>query len=453
MTRRVTHALLAVATLGAIGLFDSPRARAQSAPPASGQVAIPDSPAGRLFRGWLEAFNSGDSTRIGAYYEKYLKTYLGTESVASQLQFRATTGGFDLLGIQVAEARHLEVLVKERKSETTARGLFDVGPDDPAVVTKFGLRAVPRGATVSDFRIDGAERARAIDGAIANLNEFYVYPDVAKKMEEAVRAHQKHGDYDSVTDGEMFAQRLASDLLAVSHDRHLNVNFSILRIPDQPPGPNPDAAAQNRKRLEQSNCGFERVEVLPRNVGYLKFNGFFDPDICGPTVTAAISFLAHVDALIVDLRDNGGGSPKMVTFVASYLFDKPTHLNDLFDRKSNQTTEYWTLTDLPGPRLADTPVYVLTSRRTFSGAEEFTYDLKNQQRATIVGEVTGGGAHPVAGHRIDDHFTIGVPGARAINPITKTDWEGVGVEPDVKVPAADALTTAQKLAAEKRPSK
>lgn len=108
---------------------------------------------------------------------------------------------------------------------------------------------------------------------------------------------------------------------------------------------------------------------------------------------------------------------------------------------------------MPGKRLDDKPVYVLTSKDTFSGAEEFSYNLKNLKRATLVGETTGGGAHPVSGHRIDDHFMIGVPYARAINPISKTNWEGTGVEPDVKVPAADALTTAEKLSLEKTKTK
>ena len=108
---------------------------------------------------------------------------------------------------------------------------------------------------------------------------------------------------------------------------------------------------------------------------------------------------------------------------------------------------------MPGKRLDGKLTFVLTSKQTFSGAEEFTYNLKNLKRATIVGQTTGGGAHPVSGHRIDDHFMIGVPFARAINPISKTNWEGTGVEPDVNVPAADALGTAQKLAAEKLISK
>jgi C-terminal processing protease CtpA/Prc len=175
---------------------------------------------------------------------------------------------------------------------------------------------------------------------------------------------------------------------------------------------------------------------------------FADPDICGPTATAAMNFLASSDALIVDLRQNGGGEPAMVALICSYLFDQPTHLNDLYERKGDTTAQYWTLPYVPGKRLAGKPVFVLTSSRTFSGAEEFTYNLKNLKRATIVGETTGGGAHPVSGHKIDEHFSIGVPFARAINPISKTNWEGAGVEPDVKAPGAEALDVAKKLAME-----
>jgi C-terminal processing protease CtpA/Prc len=225
-------------------------------------------------------------------------------------------------------------------------------------------------------------------------------------------------------------------------------------MPDRPEGaPSADEVAQFRKELEHMNCGFDKVEILSGNLGYVKFNMFGDPEICGPTATAAMNFLANTDAVIFDLRENGGGDPKMVAFVCSYLFAKRTHLNDLWTRKTNHTEEFWTSPDVPGKKLDGKPAFVLTSGRTFSGAEEFTYNLKNLKRATIIGETTGGGAHPVSGHRIDDHFMIGVPFARAINPITKTNWEGTGVEPDVKVPAPDALSTAQKLALEKAESR
>jgi C-terminal processing protease CtpA/Prc len=205
--------------------------------------------------------------------------------------------------------------------------------------------------------------------------------------------------------------------------------------------------------MERMNCGFDKVEILSGNVGYLKFNMFADPDMCGPTAVAAMNFLANVAAIIFDLRENGGGDPKMIAFISTYLFSEATHLNDLWERKGDVTHQYWTLPYVPGKHLDGKPAYVLTSKETFSGAEEFSYNLKNLKRATIIGETTGGGVHPVSGHRIDDHFMIGVPFARAINPISKTNWEGTGVEPDVKVPSAYSLATAQKLAAEKLGSK
>ncbi|MCG3120544.1 MAG: hypothetical protein ALAOOOJD_03288 [bacterium] len=161
----------------------------------------------------------------------------------------------------------------------------------------------------------------------------------------------------------------------------------------------------------------------------------------------AMNFLANTDALIIDLRRNGGGQPEMVALLSSYLFDKPTHLNDIYSRFDNRTQEYWTSETVAGKRYGESkPVYVLTSNRTFSGAEEFAYNLKNLKRATIVGETTGGGAHPVRPHRITDHFMIGVPFARAINPITKTNWEGTGVTPDIETTAEQALKVAQLAA-------
>lgn len=204
--------------------------------------------------------------------------------------------------------------------------------------------------------------------------------------------------------------------------------------------------------MDESNCSFEKVERLEGNVGYLKFDAFEDADLCASTVAAAMTFLAGTRALIIDLRQNGGGQPKMVALISSYLFDRRTHLNDLWTRHTNATEQFWTRDSVAGRRFGGTkPVYVLTSARTFSGAEEFSYNLKALKRATIVGETTGGGAHPVRGRRIDAHFTIGVPYARAINPITRTNWESVGVEPDAKVPAGEALKTALTMVGSARP--
>lgn len=416
------------------------------------QQVIPETAAGHTLKAWLDAFNSGDRAEV----EKYLHTYDPKRSVDDEMRFRGMTGGFVLLQIIRTDSLSVEFMVKEHNSETMAVGKMELKPGDPAMVASFSLRAVPSGTKVSDlnFKIDGATRGKVIDGAVAALNETYVFPETAKKMEEAVKAHQKKGDYDSITDGDDFAKRLTDDFQAVSHDKHLHVMFSPAPLPDmEAQRPDPKRQDEERKDLERVNCGFNKAEILEGNVGYLKFDFFADPGICGPTAVAAMNFLGNTDAIIFDLRENGGGDPKMVAFVSSYLFAERTHLNDLWTRKGAITDQYWTLPYVPGKRLDGKPAFVLTSKNTFSGGEEFTYNLKTLKRATIVGETTGGGAHPVRGHRITEHFGIGVPFARAINPITQTNWEGTGVEPDVQVAATDALTTAQKLAAEKLAAK
>jgi hypothetical protein len=408
----------------------------------SADVAIPDTPAGKIMSAWLEAFNSGDRTRLDDYYQKYEPSKHANDFMG----FRDRVGGFELLSIEKSEPNRIVFLLKERNSERQALAKFQVNDSDPPRVTSSEVRGIFDGAAIIGFDIDSATRARVIDGAIALLDEFYVFPEVAKKMAIAVRGRAKRGEYDSITDGNEFAKLLASHFQDVSHDKHIFVTFSPMRLPEDSPTPSPEAMARYRESMREANCAFEKVEHLSGNIGYLKFNGFADPEDCAPTAVAAMHFLANVDALIFDLRQNGGGDPKMIALLSSYLFATPTHLNDLWTRKGDETMQFWTLPYVPGKRLPAVPVYVLTSHRTFSGAEEFTNNLKVLKRATIVGEVTGGGAHPVVGHRIDDRFTIGVPFARAINPVTKTNWEGVGVEPDVKVPAEDALTTAQTLA-------
>jgi hypothetical protein len=414
-------------------------------------TTIPNTPAGQVLKAWLEAFNSGDGVLLDAYFRKHEPG----KTVEREMPFRNSTGGFDLIEILRGERLQVEFMVKERNSETRAVGFMELKDAEPHQVATFLLRAIPPDALASDvnFKIDAVVRTQVIEGAIAKLNEFYVFPEVAQKMEEAVRARQKRGEYDAVTTGNAFAAMLTEHFREVSGDKHLGVNFSPVPLPDRPAGPNPNASAQYRRQMERTNCGFEKVEILSGNVGYLKFNMFADPEVCGPTAIAAMNFLANVDAIIFDLRDNGGGDPKMIALISTYLFSRPTHLNDLWERKDDKTQQYWTLPYVPGKRLDEKPAYVLTSRRTFSGAEEFSYNVQNLRRATIIGETTGGGAHPVAGHRINDRFSIGVPFARAINPISHTNWEGTGVEPDVKVAATEALSTAQRLAAEKLQTK
>jgi retinol-binding protein 3 len=408
------------------------------------QVTVPDTPAGHTLQAWLDAFNSGDRARI----ETYVKTVEQSQSVDGMISFHNQTGGFELLSVESSEPLHIRFRVKEKAGPTTALGNLLVKDGRPPTVETFGLRALPPGVVLENVTMDAGGRNKVIDGVNIDLKEYYVEPVAAQQMADALKRHETNGDYDAISDGDAFAARLTKDLQDVSHDRHLRVNFSPFKMPPRAE-PTPEDETRFHQQMEHDNCAFDKVEILPNNIGYVKFDGFMDASFCGPTVVAAMGFVAHADAIIFDLRQNGGGQPAMVTLIASYLFDKPTHLIDIYNRKEDSTTQNWTLSYLPGPRLTKQPVFVLTSKRTFSGAEEFAFDLKNQKRATVVGETTGGGAHPVSGHTVADYFMIGVPFAKSLDPVTKTNWEGTGVEPDVKVPAADALATAEKLAMQK----
>ncbi len=410
--------------------------------PAWAQVEIPETPAGTALEAWLDAFNSGNRSEIQAFVDRYG----WPQPIDGIVSFSTMTGGFDLLGIERSDAQSIEFIVQERARDTRALGRLALSVD-PFRITEATLRAIPPGSEIAGFEIDAAMRDDVIRGVNDKLREFYVYEDSAEAMAEALERRRRGGEYDAITNGSTFAELLTTHLREVSNDLHLRVNFSPVATPPPPTNaePSPEARERYREQMANVNCGFEKVEVLPGNVGYLKFNMFAEPTVCGPTATAAMNFLGNVRALIFDMRDNLGGSPAMVAYVTSYLFDTPTHLNDLYERAEDTTRQWWTLPHVAGRRLAEQPVYVLTSQRTFSGGEEFTYNLKSLGRATVVGEITGGGAHPVRGVWVNEQFSVGVPFARAINPITKTNWEGTGVQPDIEVPADQALDKAREL--------
>lgn len=294
--------------------------------------------------------------------------------------------------------------------------------------------------------IAASMRTEVIETVLARLKEAYVFPDVAARMERAIDARARRGEYDRITSGRALAQALTSHLREISDDKHLEVRYSDEPLPKStgPREPTPEQMARARRFAESVNFGFERIDRLEGNVGYLRVDGFIPADVGGETAAAAMNFLAYTDAMIVDLRESsGGGDPSMVVFLCSFFFGaEPVHLNDWYWRQGERTTQYWTLPYVPGRRYTDKPVYLLTSRRTFSAGEELAYDLQALKRATLVGEGTGGGAHPAEDFRINDHFKVFVPTARAINPVTRTNWEQTGVVPDVKVPEAQALKTA-----------
>ena len=349
----------------------------------------------------------------------------------------------------------LQVPVKPRDSQPSLLTLDRSGNPQPQAQlprARDATNTINR-AGAENVTLDAAERQRVIHGAVANLTKYYVDPDIAQKMADALLAHEKSGDDHAATDGEVFADLLTRQMVDLSHDKYVMMVYSTIPSLESPPAPTPEDVALYRKEMKQNNCTIEAVKISPHNIGYLKFNEFPDAAVCGATVSGAMASLNHADAIIFDLRDNRGGYANMVAFIATYLFDHPTHLNDFYNRSENSTEQSWTLSAFPGNSLADKPAFVLTSPTTFSAAEGFSYDLKVLKRATLVGETTSGHGHMGMGHRIDDHFTIRIPGVKVINPISETNWEGTGVEPDVKVKAQAALETAEKLAEKKLQTK
>jgi C-terminal processing protease CtpA/Prc len=208
-------------------------------------------------------------------------------------------------------------------------------------------------------------------------------------------------------------------------------------------------AWQAERRLEArlDNYGVHKVERLPGNVGYLDLHYFHRPAWGGETMVAAINFLANTDALIIDLRQCTGGYPGMIALLCSYLFgEEPIHLDSIYWRDDDLTQQYWTLPYIPGKRFEAQPVYVLLSKVTFSGGEGFAYILKTRQRATLIGEKTDGGAHAGASYRLHPHFEAFIPVGRTLSQVTGTNWEGVGVTPDIPLPQEQAFQTAYNLA-------
>jgi hypothetical protein len=293
---------------------------------------------------------------------------------------------------------------------------------------------------------DDRKTADAVRRAAAEVRERYIFADRGDAAAAAIERALEAGAYDDLDD-QRLAARLTDDLRAVCPDRHLKL---VHHVDERPPyegdeWDDPMVVAEYWAEARIANHGVVRVERLDGNVGYLDLRGIDEAEETAPTIAAAMALLQHTYALVLDLRENTGGAPSGVAFLCSYFFHaKPVHLNDVHERAGIQ--QFWTFPSLPGPRYLDRPVYVLTSNMTFSGAEEIAYNLQQRRRATLIGETTRGGAHPVGQFWVGPHLSIRVPTARSVNPVSGTNWEGVGVVPDLAVPADDALREAHRLA-------
>lgn len=304
----------------------------------------------------------------------------------------------------------------------------------------------------ADRTIDDQMKVEIIDSVSHALNTTYIFPDVAAKIEKRLRDQYKKKSYAEFVRMDGFLQALTEDIRSINNDRHLWVEYlpdeRIALLDSDTNGA--AAAAEDLRQSRQRNFGFRELRILPGNVGYLKLNSFSDFNEAGVVAVGAMNYLSNTNAIIFDLRDNGGGSTKMIQLLTSYFFNEPTHLNSFYIRRTDTIEQFWTQGHVSGPRLTSVDVYILTSEFTFSAAEEFSYNFKNLKRGTIVGDTTGGGAHPNEFvHWRNLHVTMSIPFGKAINPITGTNWEGTGVIPDIPCPTNMALDVAHQDALKK----
>lgn len=306
--------------------------------------------------------------------------------------------------------------------------------------------------------LDSRVKAAVIESIADLIVERYVFPDVAQRIHQHLATKLTNGDYDNLNNAYEFASVLWTDLQESSNDSHFFIEHNperarlIIAKKSQSEGEVERANKQMAGKDRLTNFGFKKLEILRGNVGYLALQFFSDPDYAGATAVAAMNFLASSDAVIIDVRGTPGGKETMVQLLSSYFVkgnDRGRrHLNTLEQPYTGENEQYWTIPYVPGGRMYSTDLYVLVDEYTGSAAEAFAYSMKALKRATIVGDTTAGSAHNVDIEVIHNDFVMHMPVRRPVNPVTGTNWEHTGVEPDVAVPAAQALDRAYVMALE-----
>jgi hypothetical protein len=309
--------------------------------------------------------------------------------------------------------------------------------------------------TMGTLDVTPTMRAQLVETLADKVARRYLDEKKGEQVAAALRQAERHGEYDGISSPGEFARLMTSELIRISDDQHMAVVFVPNEIPisperNFPPPRNEDLSLPawlvDRLGRYMARFGVEEATQSDAGVGYLRLDGFVRPYLSAEKFAAAMDRLADSKALIIDLRHNGGGNRESVTLLASYFFDQPTHLSDVIAPRTGERLHMWTNRDIDGSRYGSIrPVYILTSHDTFSAAEDFAYAMQTRKRATIVGEATRGGAHPMAPFRLGAHFLVLMPVAESISPITHTNWEGIGVQPDVVVPAEKARSVANSL--------
>lgn len=294
-------------------------------------------------------------------------------------------------------------------------------------------------------------RTAVLDSVRAILRRTYVDADTGRQIAAYLAQRERAHAYDSLTDATRFAQDVRRDLQAINRDKHLTLML-------QPPGmqrvavADDNAMTQMAQMARRGNFGLRKVEILDGNVGYLEVTGFDDAPGAYAAIGDALRFLERTDAIIIDVRRNGGGSGEMSHMLFShFLGQTPVPTIRVRDRSAGEDTTLTSVAAVTGPRRTTVPLYVLTSGFSASAAEEFAFVLKNQKRATIVGARTAGAGHMNQIIDVGHGFAFSVSYTRVSDPVTGKEWEQVGVAPDIETPAPDALEAARQHALQRMP--
>ena len=418
---------------------------------ADERADLPSTPAGRCATSYFDAFNSGKDEIMQAFEEEhralsYLRRRSLEQRVTSYGRLRGIFGQLSPVRLALSLELQLTLLVDAEETDDVLVMRFQLEAEPPhrlAYLTFSGIDHSEVDNQYVDYvatraaPIDDTLRERTVESVAVALRDNYVYPELGEQMASALLKGHSGGQYEGTKAGKL-ADMLTETALAVSNDRHVWVAAQNPMVQEST-----DPVNRSIEELRRDNYDFQKIEVLAGNIGYIKFDMIHDDEEALEIAAAALDSVARCEALIFDIRDNIGGEWGVAQLMLGYLVPRGTVYGRTYDRNGDLVEARSTLDSIPGKRFGDDViVYVLTSSRTGSAAEGFAYTLKHLGRATIVGEVTRGMAHPSEEVVVNDYFRVSVPFRRSENVVTKTDWEGTGVTPQIKVTAERGLETA-----------
>lgn len=445
--------LFAYAKIGGLvtALSVYPAARGSSLT-AAGEVEFPNTVAGLCAAAYFDAFSSGNSEVMRAFLEEYRSpTYLERhpleELLSSYERLRGIFGQLTTLRVALNMELQITLLADASETDNVLVIRFQQESEPPHYLAHITFSGIDHSDVPDEYvdyvatraaRIDDSLRVNTIKAVAELLRNTYVYPDVGVEISDALLQNLAEGRYDDATNAGKLADMLTEDAVAISSDKHIWVEAQNPMLQESS-----DPVNRPVEELRRDNYGFRDVEVLPGNIGFIKFDMIHDDKEALGIAAAALDSLAQCDALIFDIRDNIGGEWGVANLILGCLLPSNTVFGYMYDRGGRRVEERATPDSIPGrPFDTDVPVYVLTSAHTGSAAEGFAYTLKSLDRATIVGEVTLGMAHPSEEIVVNANFRVSIPYLRSENVITGASFEGTGVTPQIEVAADSALDAA-----------